>query len=109
MSCGAKRDRNGFHSELETINSEWLNNALNRMDDTELRPDGDASLQEDNYDQLQVPTCESCGDGFFKPSVVFFGDTVPRHRVNRCEAAVNTADGLLVGKLVPSINGRSYK
>ena len=96
MSCGARRDRNEFHSELETINSEWLNDALKRVDETELRPDGDAALQKNNYDMLQVPACESCEEGFFKPNVVFFGDNVPRHRVNRCVAAVDAADGLLV-------------
>ena len=99
MSCGARRDRNEFNSELETINSEWLADALNRLDETEQRPDGDAALKQDNFDHLHVPACISCGEGFLKPHVVFFGDTVPRHRVDRCVAAVDAADGILVGEL----------
>ena len=31
-----------------------------------------------------------------KPSVVSFGDNVPKYRVARCTAAVEAADGLLV-------------
>mmetsp|Transcript_12726 Transcript_12726/g.17026 ORF Transcript_12726/g.17026 Transcript_12726/m.17026 type:complete len:112 (-) Transcript_12726:1050-1385(-) len=33
--------------------------------------------------------------GFLKPDVVFFGDSVPRHRVERCYGAVKASDGLL--------------
>lgn len=96
MSCGNKRDRNDFHSELETLNNDWLQDALRNVDDNQQRPDGDAAVQKDNYDAIQVPACQSCGEGFFKPHVVFFGDIVPRYRVNRCTAAVDASDGLLV-------------
>jgi NAD-dependent deacetylase sirtuin 4 len=30
-----------------------------------------------------------------KPDVVFFGDSVPKHRVERCRGAVDVAGGLL--------------
>jgi NAD+-dependent protein deacetylase sirtuin 4 len=93
MSCGAKRDRKEFHSELESNNREWLSNALK---EAEMRPDGDAALPESNYDTLDIPSCKSCGEGFLKPSVVFFGDNVPRHRVARCTSAVEASDGLLI-------------
>ncbi|CAB9511514.1 lipoamidase sirtuin-4, mitochondrial [Seminavis robusta] len=96
MSCGAKRERNDFHTELETSNREWLERAMN---EAEMRPDGDAALPDDNnsyYKSLCIPPCQSCGEGFLKPSVVFFGDSVPSHRRARCSAAVDAADGLLV-------------
>jgi NAD+-dependent protein deacetylase sirtuin 4 len=93
MSCGTKRDRKEFHSELERSNQEWLDTALK---EAEMRPDGDAALPEGNYDTLHIPSCKSCGEGFLKPSVVFFGDNVPRHRVARCTAAVDASDGLLI-------------
>jgi len=96
MTCGHQRDRNGFHAELETLNHAWLQDALQQLEDTEQRPDGDALLKNDNYQDLIVPSCPRCGDGFFKPRVVFFGDTVPKHRVHRCAAAVEAADGILV-------------
>lgn len=93
MSCGANRRRIDFHSELESRNAEWLQNALK---EAEIRPDGDAALPDEDYHSLRIPSCKVCGEGIMKPSVVFFGDIVPRHRVARCVAAVDVTDGLLV-------------
>jgi NAD-dependent SIR2 family protein deacetylase len=58
-------------------------------------PDGDADL--DGYDEteVQVPQCKACGDRL-KPRVVFFGETVPAHRVEECYAALRRADAMLV-------------
>ena len=42
-----------------------------------------------------VPACAGCG-GRLKPHVVFFGENVPKDRVERCYAAVDDADALLV-------------
>jgi len=99
MSCGAARDRQSFHSELEASNREWLDAALaeppSPLSDR-LRPDGDAVLKFDNYHALRVPACKCCSDGFMKPDVVFFGDTVPSSRVALCRAAVEASDGVLV-------------
>lgn len=93
MSCGSKKNRQDFHDELELRNAEWFETA---RAEAEIRPDGDAYLPEANYDAIDVSPCNSCGTGFMKPSVVFFGDTVPKWRVARCSAAVDAADGLLV-------------
>ena len=38
-----------------------------------------------------VPGCEACG-GVLKPDVVFFGENVPKPRVERCYAAVDALD-----------------
>jgi len=48
------------------------------------RPDGDVELRDAGSGFL-VPPCASCG-GVLKPAVVFFGDSVPRQRVDRCGA-----------------------
>jgi NAD-dependent SIR2 family protein deacetylase len=58
-------------------------------------PDGDADL--DGYDEteVRVPECKACGDRL-KPRVVFFGETVPAHRVEECYAALRRADAMLV-------------
>jgi NAD-dependent SIR2 family protein deacetylase len=42
-----------------------------------------------------VVGCQLCG-GVLKPDVVFFGETVPRDRVERAYAAVDAARALLV-------------
>jgi NAD-dependent SIR2 family protein deacetylase len=59
------------------------------------RPDGDVELEDTAG--FVVPRC-SCG-GPFKPDVVFFGENVPKARVERCYEAVDAlveADGALV-------------
>lgn len=108
MSCGAHRDRNDFHDELEQLNDEWLQSVLSQQEQEQqeldldpeeerklLRPDGDAFVARESYTDVVVPPCRVCGTGFLKPDVVFFGDNVPKHRIERCKAAVEAADGLL--------------
>lgn len=46
-------------------------------------------------DSFQVPSCESCG-GIMKPDIVFFGENVPRERVERVKRQLAKCDGLLV-------------
>ena len=58
-----------------------------------VRPDGDVDL--DTTEDFTVPSCERCG-GVLKPDVVFFGENVPKDRVQRCLTAVEQADALLV-------------
>ena len=97
MRCGARQDRNEFHQDLEEQNQSWLAEAKQGYEDsTEMRPDGDALVQEVDYNQVHVPNCRNCKTGFFKPDVVFFGDTVPKERVALCQNAVEEADGILV-------------
>mmetsp|Transcript_37082 Transcript_37082/g.56980 ORF Transcript_37082/g.56980 Transcript_37082/m.56980 type:complete len:248 (-) Transcript_37082:1328-2071(-) len=105
MNCGHKSHRTEFHEELESLNINWMKNALTGEDSSNhdtaasQRPDGDSSFRRDKeegfYSDVMVPSCPSCGAGFFKPDVVFFGDIVPRDRVARCQAAVDACDGLL--------------
>ena len=54
-----------------------------------VRPDGDVDLEETAG--FAVPACESCG-GVLKPDVVFFGENVPKPRVERCYEAVDALD-----------------
>ncbi|HEX7005263.1 MAG TPA: NAD-dependent protein deacetylase [Trueperaceae bacterium] len=61
----------------------------------EIAPDGDADLPERAIESVRVPVCTSCG-GVLKPNVVFFGENVPKERVERCARAVEDAEVLLV-------------
>lgn len=45
------------------------------------RPDGDVELQDAGTGFL-VPPCVTC-DGFCKPDVVFFGDSLPKDKAAR--------------------------
>jgi NAD-dependent SIR2 family protein deacetylase len=59
----------------------------------EAAPDGDAELEA--TDGFRLVDCRVCG-GVLKPDVVFFGENVPRERVERAYAAVDGAGALLV-------------
>lgn len=65
-------------------------------DSDEIRPDGDISLLDVDVERFTTPQCPRCGHDQLRPDVVFFGDTVPRDRVDRCRTLVDTCDGLLV-------------
>lgn len=60
-----------------------------------LAPDGDADLVVEDLSGFEVPRCQRC-DGILKPDVVFYGDSVPRARVDDAYAQVDAADALLV-------------
>ena len=100
MNCGYIRDRYDYHNELTRLNEDWLNKAISSSDgvagSTELRPDGDATLNENiSYDELILPPCSQCGNPIFKTDVVFFGDNIPKHRHDIANAAIDAADGVL--------------
>ncbi len=58
-------------------------------------PDGDVDIEGRDHSEFLVPDCAECG-GILKPDVVFFGETVPRERVDRAFEGVAKADALLV-------------
>ncbi len=58
-------------------------------------PDGDAQLEDFDFASMDIPCCSECG-GVLKPNVVFFGENVPRARVERSLDALQQAEALLV-------------
>jgi NAD-dependent SIR2 family protein deacetylase len=58
-------------------------------------PDGDAELDTADFGGFRVPDCPRCG-GMLKPAVVFFGETVPKPRVERAGRRLAEADAMLV-------------
>jgi NAD-dependent SIR2 family protein deacetylase len=61
-----------------------------------LNPDGDAELPDTELDRFRMIGCPACGAGPLKPDVVFFGESVPKARVEQCFRLVDAARGLLV-------------
>lgn len=57
-------------------------------------PDGDAFFETD-FTSFQVPPCKQC-EGILKPDVVYFGDNVPRDRVEQAQQVIAESQGLLV-------------
>lgn len=49
-----------------------------------------------NYiDNFQIPPCPKCG-GNLKPDIIFFGDNVPKARIETVAKLICNSDGLLV-------------
>lgn len=67
-----------------------------RMRTGEIRPDGDIALRDDDIASFVLPTCRRCGADTLKPHVVYFGENVPKGRVEAAYAAVDAAHLLLV-------------
>ncbi|WP_141004358.1 Sir2 family NAD-dependent protein deacetylase [Nocardioides humi] len=81
LACRRVTARTALQQRLEDANPGWAA----RHADVAVRPDGDVDL--DETDGFVVPACGDCG-GALKPDVVFFGENVPKPRVERCYAAV---------------------
>ncbi|EFF74260.1 NAD-dependent protein deacetylase [Achromobacter piechaudii] len=89
MNCDWRGGRADWQDRLQNGNPAWV-----LLDATDA-PDGDADLEGEDFSQFMVPPCPRCG-GIVKPDVVFFGETVPRERVDRANAGLASADAVLV-------------
>ncbi|GGS33236.1 NAD-dependent protein deacetylase [Streptomyces nojiriensis] len=89
LSCGAFSTRRELARRLEEANAGFEPVAAR------LNPDGDADLTDEQAGDFTVLPCSECG-GILKPDVVFFGENVPPHRVERCRELVDAATSLLV-------------
>ncbi len=63
---------------------------------TRINPDGDVELDEQLVAGFALVDCTGCDRGVLKPDVVFFGENVPRPRVEQCYQLVEDSDALLV-------------
>ena len=89
LDCGAQYSRASIQPMLEARNPALVGAMA------EPAADGDAHVDFDGTNAFDVPTCAACG-GMLKPSVVFFGENVPRERVAAASAALDAADAVLV-------------
>jgi NAD-dependent SIR2 family protein deacetylase len=90
LGCGDVAGRAGLDARLQEANPDFGP----RVD--EVNPDGDAELPDEVLDGFIMVPCLACGEGPLKPDVVFFGETVPRDRVEHCFGLVEQAGSLLV-------------
>lgn len=89
LGCKFQIDRHEFQQILSTLNRAPVNTS------EVLRPDGDIELSEEYVNEFQIPPCPECG-GNLKPDIVFFGDNVPRQRIEDIIHLNCQSDGLLV-------------
>ncbi|WP_448625494.1 NAD-dependent protein deacetylase [Geodermatophilus sp. URMC 64] len=90
LACGHVASRAALDERLRAANPDFGP----RTD--EINPDGDAELPDEVLDGFVMVDCLACGSGPLKPDVVFFGETVPRGRVDGCFRLVDDAACLLV-------------
>ncbi|WP_024877373.1 NAD-dependent protein deacetylase [Saccharomonospora piscinae] len=90
LDCGHNSSRWVLEQRLRAANPAF------RAEATQLNPDGDVDLPEDVVREFRVVPCTACGSGVLKPDVVFFGDGVPRRRVEDCRELVERASAVLV-------------
>jgi NAD-dependent SIR2 family protein deacetylase len=89
LRCGARAARDGLQARIAAANPAWRDvRALPA-------PDGDADLAAMDVATFRVPDCSACG-GLLKPDVVFFGENVPRARVDAARDALARSDAMLV-------------
>jgi NAD-dependent SIR2 family protein deacetylase len=89
MDCERRSPRDKLQDELSALNTDWLD-----LDAVEA-PDGDADLEGTYFSSFVIPPCRRCG-GLLKPDVVFFGENVPRDRVDAAFRHLDEADAMLI-------------
>lgn len=108
-ACDYSVDRAALQIELDRLNAELVRRVCppppstaaeadatgGEFTATLLRPDGDIDVPAGLVEGFAVPACPKCG-GSLKPDVVFFGDNVPRDRLERVEQMIEASDALLV-------------
>ncbi len=87
--CGATIPRETLQAEMVRLNPGWAER------EASVAPDGDADLEAADFADFAIPPCAACG-GVLKPDVVFFGECVPRERVDAAREALDQADAVLV-------------
>jgi NAD-dependent SIR2 family protein deacetylase len=103
LSCGQRTARTDLHRRLAAANPGWETGST-----ALINPDGDAVLADDATEAFQVVSCLACR-GALKPDVVFFGENVPRPRVEACYAMVEQASSLVVlGSSLTVMSGFRY-
>jgi NAD-dependent protein deacetylase/lipoamidase sirtuin 4 len=96
LDCGAELPRARVQERLAETNAAWLDETNHlRGDEADFAPDGYANVAGDVAGRFRVVDCERCG-GVLKPAVVFFGESVPRAKVDLAMTRVDEADALLV-------------
>jgi NAD-dependent SIR2 family protein deacetylase len=91
LGCEALTARAALQSELLARNPEFTRAAAHAT----VKPDGDAELSDVDYDHFEIVPCAACG-GMLKPHVVFFGENVPKARVEQAMSALERSRLLLI-------------
>ncbi len=89
FSCHERSSRRCMQERLLSHNPDFVspNNGL--------APDGDMIMDDMKHRQFSIPACLSCG-GMLKPDIVFFGESVPKARVETIKRLLSKANAMLI-------------
>ncbi|MEX2610906.1 MAG: NAD-dependent protein deacetylase [Gemmatimonadota bacterium] len=110
LECGSRVRRAALQQRLLAMNVGWTERLRSAADAVRIEsaPDGDAELPPAALTSFRVPDCADCR-GLLKPDVVFFGENVPRERVDEAWRLFHEADVLLVvGSSLAVYSGRRF-
>jgi NAD-dependent SIR2 family protein deacetylase len=94
LACGRTYSRRLLAGVLEALNPEFLSRA-EESGLVEMAPDADATVEDQALiNSFVVAVCPACG-GTLKPDFVYFGENVPKDRVERSYRMVDEAHGLV--------------
>ena len=101
LTCGDRSDRTELHHRLAQANPGFVDLARGVAPDgsrvtSQIRPDGDIVLDDALTARFHLPVCVVCAADTLKPDVVFFGESVPKSKVERCFEIVDDAQSLVV-------------
>jgi NAD-dependent SIR2 family protein deacetylase len=89
LDCGNSQSRQRVQDLFKKYNPSFFDKVQ------DIKPNADADIDNIDFSSLTIPSCRLCG-GLLKPDVVFFGDVVPRSKLDLCMDIMNLSSGLLV-------------
>ncbi|KAJ1981179.1 hypothetical protein H4R35_000822 [Dimargaris xerosporica] len=101
LRCQHQLDRMVWQDMLSERNPDWhqvLATYTASGQRLKLNPDGDVDLPQGvslSYLDFQYPSCLACNTGFYKPSVIFFGENLAMAQKSLANAAVSQSPGAL--------------
>lgn len=100
LGCSTVSARSDLQERLAALNPAFS------AEDVTVLPDGDVAVEETS--SFVLADCLRCA-GPLKPDVVFFGESVPPARVQRCSELVDAAEALVVlGSSLHVFSGRRF-
>jgi NAD-dependent SIR2 family protein deacetylase len=92
LDCGHTMSRAALGELLDAANPGFIERA-EALGGIAVAPDADAMV--DDTASFVIIDCPACG-GMLKPDIVYFGESVPKERVDEAYSVVDGADALLV-------------
>jgi len=102
LDCNFSIHRLPFQDILTKLNP----TLAQRPPEEAIRPDGDVAVSPEDVDNFVMAKCPKCSGSRLKPKIVFFGDSVPREKVDKCKDLVSHSEGILaIGTSLQTFSG----